>query len=68
MQEEAGVRGQPALDGRRLVGGAVVEHDVDGQLGRDLAVDRLQELLELDRAVTAMQRPMTLPVVRSRAA
>jgi hypothetical protein len=35
---------------------AVVEHQMHGQIGRDLAVDGLQELLELDRAVAGMQR------------
>ena len=35
---------------------AVVEHDVDVEIGGDLAVDGLQELLELDRAVAAVQR------------
>ena len=36
----------------------------------DLAIDRLQELLELDRAVAARlcRRPITLPLVSSSAA
>ena len=33
VQEEARVCGQPALDRRRLVGDAVVEHEVDVELG-----------------------------------
>jgi hypothetical protein len=39
------VGGEPLLDGRRLVHGAVVEHDVNGELVRDLAVDDVEELL-----------------------
>jgi len=39
------------------VGGGVVEDEVDVEVGRDLAVDRLEELLELDRAVAGVQRP-----------
>jgi hypothetical protein len=37
------------------VRGGVVEHQVDVKLGWDLAVDGLQELLELDRAVAGVQ-------------
>ena len=44
------------LDRRRLVGGAVVEDQVHVEVVGDLAVDGLQELLELDRAVAAVQR------------
>jgi hypothetical protein len=35
--------------------GGVIEHYVDREVGRDLAVDRGQELLELDRPVAAVQ-------------
>ena len=55
MQDEAWVREQPFLDRRRLVRRAVVEHDVDVEAGRDLAIDGPEELLELDRAVAAVE-------------
>ena len=54
--DEPGVGGQPLADLRRLVRGAVVEDHVDVEIVGDLAVERLQELLELDRAVAAVQR------------
>jgi hypothetical protein len=38
------------------------------QLGRGLAIEGDQEFLELDRAMAAVEFPMTLPVVRSSAA
>ena len=38
------------------------------ELGWEFGVDALQELLELDHAVTRVQPPMTLPVVMSSAA
>ena len=41
---------------------------MDIELGRDFAIECLQELLELDRAMTACRRPITLPLVRSSAA
>ena len=56
VQDEPGVREQPALDRRGLVRRGVVEHQVHVEVGRDLAVDGLQELLELDRAVAGVQR------------
>jgi hypothetical protein len=37
------------------VRGGVVEHQVHVQLGLDLCVQRLQELLELDRSVAAVE-------------
>ena len=55
VQLEAGVRGEPVLDRRRLVRAAVVEHDMHVEFDRDFAVERLQELLELDRAMAAVQ-------------
>jgi hypothetical protein len=36
---------------------AVIEDDVDVEIGRDLAIESLQERLELDRPVPAVQRP-----------
>src|SRR4051794_32655069 len=56
VQREARVREQPALDRRRLVRGAVVEHEVNVELGGNFGVDALQELLKLDRAMAAVQR------------
>jgi hypothetical protein len=47
--------GQPALDGGRRVGRAAVQDEVDVELPRDFAIEGLQELLELDRAVAAVQ-------------
>jgi len=35
--------------------GGVVEHEVHVEIGGDLTIQRLQELLELDRAMTAVQ-------------
>jgi hypothetical protein len=37
--------GQPALDGGRRVGRAVVQDEVDLELPRDFAIEGLQELL-----------------------
>ena len=47
---------QPALDGRGLVGGVVVEDQVDVEVVWHLGVDALEELLELDRPVALVQR------------
>ena len=55
VQDEPRVCEQPALDHRGLVSGGVIEHEVDLELGRDLSVEGLQELLELDRAMPAVQ-------------
>src|SRR5215212_7563866 len=43
------------LIARRLVCAAVIENEMDLESGGDLAVDRGQELLELDRAVAGVQ-------------
>jgi hypothetical protein len=51
VQCEAGVFGQPVLDGWGFVGGEVVTDQVHVQLGRDRFVDRDEEFLELDRPV-----------------
>jgi len=56
VPHEPGVRGEPVTDGRRLVRGGVVEHEMDIELGGHFAVEGLEELLELDRAVPAVQR------------
>ncbi len=65
---EAKVGQQPLPDRRRLVRLAVVEHEMHRQIGGDLAIDGLQKLLELDRAMTRVQLADGLPVERSRAA
>lgn len=46
---------QPGLDGRGLVSGVVVEHQVDVEAGRDFPVELDEELLELLRAVAPVQ-------------
>jgi hypothetical protein len=46
---------QPASGFRGFVAGGVVEHEVHVELGGDVLIDRLQELQELDRAVTRVQ-------------
>jgi hypothetical protein len=51
VQGESRVRSQPAFDHRRLVCRGVVEHEIDSEFGGDLAVECLQKLLELDRAM-----------------
>ena len=60
MQLEPRVGKQPFLDRRRLVSGAVIEHDVDVEPGRDFAVDRVEKPLELDRSVASVQRAQHL--------
>ncbi len=55
MQVKPRVRGEPALDLRRPMGAAVVEHEVGVEVGGDLTIDGLQELLELDRTVASVQ-------------
>src|SRR3954447_7211463 len=49
--------GQPALDGRGLVGRIVVADQVDVEVGRDLGVQLAQELAELAGPVASVQRP-----------
>jgi hypothetical protein len=55
VQVKAGVGDQPSLDLAGFVGRAVVEHDVDIEVAGDLAVDRLQELVKLERPVAVVQ-------------
>ena len=47
---------QPLLDRRRLVGGGVVEDQVNLQVVGYLVVEPVEELLALDRAVAGVQR------------
>jgi hypothetical protein len=42
---------QPCLDRRGLVGGVIVEHEVEVEIGGHRLFDRVEELTELDRAV-----------------
>ena len=51
VQVKARVFGQPGLHGGVLVDGVVIEDEMDLQPVGDLAVDRAQELEELDVAV-----------------
>jgi hypothetical protein len=48
----ARVAGEPCFDGRGLVGGVIVEHKMDVEVGRHGLLDLGQELAEFDRAVT----------------
>jgi len=56
VQREARMGEQPVPHRRGLVGGVVVEDEVHLKLGRDLALERRQEALELDRAMAGVQR------------
>ena len=51
VQVIARVAGQPGPDRRRLVGGVIVEHQVDVETGRHGGFDRGEEAAEFDRAV-----------------
>lgn len=55
MQVEAGVRQQPLLDGRRLVGDVVVQDQVHVETGGDFFVELGQELRELDSPMAPVQ-------------
>jgi hypothetical protein len=46
---------EPALNGRGLVGPVIVEYQLEVQLGGHLDVDTLEELLELDGPVPAVE-------------
>ena len=51
MEDKAGVPVEPGADPGVLVGGVVVEDDVDDLAGRDVGVDRIEEANELLMAV-----------------
>src|SRR5262245_42732796 len=51
VEVDARMAGEPALHGRRLVGGIVIENQVEIELGRGRLVDPAQETDELDSAV-----------------
>src|SRR5439155_2318109 len=55
VEDEARVAEQPAPDRRGLVGGVVVEDQVQLELGWYLPVELVEELLELERAVAGVQ-------------
>jgi hypothetical protein len=48
----ARVAGEPGLDGRRLAGGVVVEHEMNFEIGRHGLLNRGEEFAEFDGAVT----------------
>src|SRR6516165_9521552 len=52
VQMEARMRLEPALYGRGLVGGIVVDHQVEVEAGRGLMVDQLEKAQELAMPVT----------------
>src|SRR6516162_7294510 len=52
VQVIARVVGEPSFDGRRLVGGVIVEHQMDVEIGRHGLLDLREEVAEFDRAVT----------------
>jgi hypothetical protein len=54
VQVKARVPEEPSLDERGLVGSVVVEHEMHFQILRDAAVDRVEELPELDATMAAM--------------
>lgn len=67
VQGKTGVAHQPVLNLRRVVGGVVVEDEVDGEVGWDLGVDLNQELLPLGCLVVLAKRsPCSLPCSRRR--
>lgn len=68
VHAEPGMGQQPLLDRGRLVGGALVADQMDVEMVGDLLVQLGQELLELHRAVLAVERAMTSPVAAFRAA
>ena len=63
MDVEARMLIEPATDRGALVRAVVVTDEVHVELVGDLAVDLLQELLELDGPVAAMQAADDRPVL-----
>ena len=49
--------GEPGFDGRRFVGGVVVEHQMDVEIGGHGLLDLRQEFAEFDRAVALVAAP-----------
>ena len=48
----ARVAGEPRFDGWRFVGGVIVEHQMDIEIGRHGLLDLREEVAEFDRTVT----------------
>jgi ELWxxDGT repeat protein len=61
VQMESRATKQPSLDERGFVGSAVVEHEMDFCILRNVAIDGVEELAELDAAVTAVVLGDDLP-------
>src|SRR5687767_14505179 len=51
---EARMTQEPALNHRRFVSPIVVEHEMDAHVLRDVLVDRVEELSELDTGMPSM--------------
>ena len=65
---KAGMANEPAVDGGGLVGRRVIDDDVDVEIIGHLAVDQVQEPLELSARWRAVRLAMTLPEATSKAA
>src|SRR5437870_6642185 len=61
VEHKARVADEPALDRWRLVGGVIVEDQMQLEPGRRLALELVEELLELERAVAGVQAADHLP-------
>lgn len=68
VQMEARMLLEPALDGRRLMGGVVVDDQVEVESGRGPMIDQLEKAQELSMPVGGMHVPITLPSSMLRAA
>ena len=61
MEAPAWMTRQPGQHFWVLVGGIVVEDDMDRPIGRDLALDSIEEADEFEVGRRCMQRPITVP-------
>ena len=63
MKDPARVAGEPGFDGRRFMGGVIVEHQMDVEIGRHGLLDLRQEFAKFDCAVAlvVMAAPLDLP-------
>ena len=68
VQVEPGMAQQPTLDKRRLVRAVIVEDQMDLEVAWNLGIDAIQELAKLNRAVSPISSPMTLPLATFSAA
>jgi len=57
VEMKARMTQQPTLEGRGLVGGVIVDDQMERAAARDLVVNGLQELAELHRPMAAMKLP-----------